>query len=254
MFATILIPVVTGVLGALLPAERAVRITPAEAIGGHVANQKQVEKRFRFVLGTTATALVVGIISLFVFTSPEVKPITEEAKATPAPTAQTTGAKQADLKADQPKEAKDTTPKEDDLQKIMNLGTFQTFIGDPKMKKREFQVGQPVFASPDGTEPETGKRFVSLPLTLYDKDKGYGGYADYRPNGFRMYTPDGTEYSPVDIVNHNKKAFRGGFIYTPGEQSEIDMVFLVPEKEKTLVLYASSSAMPKVYTVKIDVP
>jgi len=56
------------------------------------------------------------------------------------------------------------------------------------------------------------------------------------------------------MVNHNKKAFRGGFIYTPGEKSEIDLVFLVPEKEKTLVLYASSGAMPKVYTVKIEVP
>lgn len=63
-----------------------------------------------------------------------------------------------------------------------------------------------------------------------------------------------TIFIPVDMVNHNKKAFRGGFIYTPGEKSEIDLVFLVPEKEKTLVLYASSSAMPKVYTVKIDVP
>ncbi|MGE9212691.1 FtsX-like permease family protein [Exiguobacterium aurantiacum] len=151
LFATILIPVVTDVLGAILPAERAVCITPAEAIGGHVVNQKKVEKRFRLVLGTTATALVVGIIRLFVFTSPEVKPVTEEAKTTPAPTAQTTGAKQADLKADKPKEAKATTPKEDDLQRIMDLGTFQTFIGDPRMKKREFQVGQPVFASPDGT-------------------------------------------------------------------------------------------------------
>lgn len=254
LFATILIPVVTGVLGALLPAERAVRITPAEAIGGHVVNQKKVEKRFRLVLGTTATALVVGIISLFVFTSPEVKPVTEEAKSTPAPTAQTTGAKQADLKADKPKETKATTPKEDDLQKIMNLGTFQTFIGDPQMKKREFQVGEPVYASPDGTEPEAGKRFVSLPISLFHEDDGYGGTMDYRPNGFRMYTPDGTEYTPVDVVNHNKKAFRGGFIYTPGEKSEIDLVFLVPEKEKTLVLYASSGAMPKVYTVKIEVP
>lgn len=244
----------TGILGALLPAERAVRITPAEAIGGHVVNQKQVEKRFRFVLGTTATALVFGIISLFVFTSPEVKPVTEEAKATPAPTAQTTGAKQADLKADKPKVTKDTTPKEDDLQKIMNLGTFQTFIGDPRLKKREFQVGEPVYTSPDGTEPEDGKRFVSLPISLFNEDDQYGDTMDYRPNGLRMYTPDGTEHSPVDMVNHNKKAFRGGFIYTPGEKSEIDLVFLVPEKEKTLVLYASSSAMPKVYTVKIDVP
>ncbi|MBQ6459290.1 MAG: hypothetical protein IKG65_15885 [Exiguobacterium sp.] len=60
--------------------------------------------------------------------------------------------------ADKPKEAKATTPKEDDLQKIMNLGTFQTYIGDPQMKKREFQVGQPVSPSPDGTEPKDGER------------------------------------------------------------------------------------------------
>ncbi len=77
---------------------------------------------------------------------------------------------------------------------------------------------------------------------------------EYRPNGFRMYTPDGTKYSPVDLVNHNRKEFKNGFRYFTGEKSEIDLVFLVLEKEKTLVLYASSSAMPKVFTVKINVP
>lgn len=76
---------------------------------------------------------------------------------------------------------------------------------------------------------------------------------DYRPNGFRMYTPDGTAYSPVDVVNHSK-AFKNGFRYFSGEKSEIDLVFFVPEKEETLVLYSSSDATPKVYTVKIKVP
>lgn len=60
---------------------------------------------------------------------------------------------------------------------------------------------------------------------------------EYRPNGFRMYTLDGTKYSPVDIVNHNKKEFKNGFRYFTGEKSEIDLVFLVPEKAQTLVLY-----------------
>ncbi|WP_313532896.1 hypothetical protein [Exiguobacterium profundum] len=151
--------------------------------------------------------------------------------------------------ADKPKEAKATTPKEDDLQKIMNLGTFQTYIRDPQMKKREFQVGQPVFPSPDRTE-----RWGALPLSLFHSNDGQGGYMEYRPNGFRCTHQTGQNIVQSIWSTTTKKEFKNGFRYFTGEKSEIDLVFLVPEKEKTLVLYASSSAMPKVYTVKIDVP
>ncbi len=43
----LLIPMLTGVLGALLPAQRAVRITPNAAIGSVVINSKATERRFK---------------------------------------------------------------------------------------------------------------------------------------------------------------------------------------------------------------
>ena len=118
------------------------------------------------------------------------------------------------------------------------------------MKKREFQVGQPVFPSPDGIEPKDGERSrspSSIQMTV-------------KVDIWNIVQTDSvcTHQTGQNIVQSiwstTKKEFKNGFRYFTGEKSEIDLVFLVPEKEKTLVLYASSSAMPKVYTVKIDVP
>ena len=121
------------------------------------------------------------------------------------------------------------------------------------MKNHEFQVGQPVFPSPDGTEPKDGERSrspSSIQMTV-------------KVVIWNIIRTDSvcTHQTGQNIVQSIwsttiRKRSRTVFVISQArnEKSEIDLVFLVPEKEKTLVLYASSGAMPKVYTVKIDVP
>ncbi|MEW8987190.1 MAG: FtsX-like permease family protein, partial [Bacillus sp. (in: firmicutes)] len=100
----LLIPMVTGILGALLPAQRAVRITPNAAITSTIENQKVTERRFKLAIGTIAVALVTGVVSLFLFASTEsTTPV-----ASLPPKEQTSGQKLKDLK----KEKKTLSEKE----------------------------------------------------------------------------------------------------------------------------------------------
>ncbi|WP_237737986.1 hypothetical protein [Exiguobacterium antarcticum] len=56
------ITVVTGVIGALLPAQRAVRITPNAAIGSVAVNIEATERRFKLTLGTIGVVLVAVLL------------------------------------------------------------------------------------------------------------------------------------------------------------------------------------------------
>ncbi len=57
--ATILIPLLTGIIGAILPAQRAVRIVPNAAISSVNANSKETERRFKLALSSIGAVLFV---------------------------------------------------------------------------------------------------------------------------------------------------------------------------------------------------
>ncbi|MDX1770934.1 MAG: FtsX-like permease family protein, partial [Planococcaceae bacterium] len=71
LFSTILIPIITGVVGAVLPAEKAARILPYQAISGVLQNSKKVEKQFKWAISGAGVGLLVGILSLFIYAIPE---------------------------------------------------------------------------------------------------------------------------------------------------------------------------------------
>lgn len=72
-----LIPVLIGLIGTILPAERAVRIVPNQGIGGNITNRKNVEKRLKWVVLSTSIAL----IGTFLFTMIKVAPNIENANS-----------------------------------------------------------------------------------------------------------------------------------------------------------------------------
>lgn len=246
----LLIPMVTGVLGALLPAQRAVSITPNAAIGSTVVNQKVTERRFRLAIGTIAVALVTGVVSLFLFASTE----STTPMASLPPKEQTSGQKLKDLK----KEKKTLTEKEiqysnPNLKKLMKRGTLRTYPGDPKSKNEIFYVDS-LISTPKSLKlkERKGYRFVTVPLVLKDDFDNGGIMTTYRPTVYEMTSLDGKKYLPIDYVNHNEKAWRNGYQYFPPNESRIDLVYQVPTNKKIFVLYASDEAFPKSTTVKIE--
>ena len=251
------IPVVTGVLGALLPAQRAVRITPNAAIGSVAVNTQATERRFKLALGTIGIVLVTGVSSLFLFAANE--DITQGPKQTQAkpPAVQTTGAKIADLKQTESKKKTAVSQTETDkkIKKLMKKGMVQTTPGGEQISNQFFYV-DPLIETPKELDlkEKPGYRFVTIPAMMQQNQdpRSKGSVSNYRPSTYAMTAPDGKEYLPVDYVNRNEKAWKFSYQYVSGEKSHVDLVYQVPEDEKVLVLYASDDAFPRTVTVKIE--
>ncbi|QZY88534.1 ABC transporter permease [Exiguobacterium acetylicum] len=247
----LLIPVATGIIGALLPAQRAVSIPPNAAIGSVVINHKATEKRFKIALGTVGIALSVGVTSLFLFASTE--STTSQSISAP-PEKQTQGEKIKNLKNKSIK-SDGTTGKSDDqiLQSLMEKGITRTYPGDPKHQYDTFHV-DPIVSTPKELKlkERTGYRYITVPVVLKDSEDEMGGAITYRPNRYTLTSLDNKEYEPIDYVNRNEKAWKNGFQYYAPHESRVELVYQVPIDQKVFVMYASDDAFPKPTTVKIE--
>ncbi len=246
----LLIPVITGLLGALLPAERAVRITPNAALGSIVENTQATERRFKWALGSIAASLCIGVASLFLFASTESSTTTTQS----APQQQTSGQKLKDLATDPKTSADKKTGDQTALKKLMKKGVIQTYPGDPEAKSELFYA-KSLIPTPKELDlkEKSGYRYVTIPVFMYNSDiQSKGAYSTYRPGTFTLTSLEGKEYSTVDYVNHNEKAFKNGYQYFAPYKSLVDLVYQVPDDQKVFVLYASDEAFPKDTTVKIE--
>ncbi|QZY88518.1 MULTISPECIES: ABC transporter permease [Exiguobacterium] len=253
----LLIPMLTGVLGALLPAQRAVRITPNAAIGSVVINSKATERRFKIALGTTGGVLLAAVVTLFFFASSEDVDTSTAPVTSKAPTVQTTGSKLRDMKGDSKSTEKaPSKTTATSIDKLMEQGLVQTYPGDPVSKKSTFHVDRLIQTPPASLDLPTLKneRYVTVPVILHDAaSEGDIGYATYRPNLFVMSDSKGNKYEPIDYVNHNEKAWSSGYQYYPPYRSKVDLVYKVPNQKNSYVLLAEGDAVGKKITVKIDV-
>ena len=245
----LLIPVTTGVFGALLPAQRAVRITPNAAIGGVNDNQQLTERRFKWALGSIAATLVIGTTSLFLLAAPETRMAQKEITT---PKVQTTGQKLKNLAQD-PDDKKHTAEDNTALEQLMNAGAIQTYPGDPAAKNYDFSVKKLVSTPKElKLKEKSGYRFVTIPVFLHNRDElAAGSFSSYRPQTFSLIALDGKEFTPVDYVNHDKTAWINAFKYINSKKSWVDLVYQVPVDQKVFVLLAKDEAVEKTTTVKI---
>jgi len=245
----LLIPVTTGVFGALLPAQRAVHITPNAAIGGVNDNQQLTERRFKWALGSIAATLVIGTTSLFLLAAPETRMAQKEITT---PKVQTTGQKLKNLAQD-PDDKKHTAEDNTALEQLMNAGAIQTYPGDPAAKNYDFSVKKLVSTPKElKLKEKSGYRFVTIPVFLHNRDElAAGSFSSYRPQTFSLIALDGKEFTPVDYVNHDKTAWINAFKYINSKKSWVDLVYQVPVDQKVFVLLAKDEAVEKTTTVKI---
>ncbi|CAM3114461.1 ABC transporter permease [Filibacter tadaridae] len=61
ILATGFIPIIIGIIGTILPAERAVRMSPVRGVGGNYSNRKVVEKRLKWMI-IVIFLVVVGVL------------------------------------------------------------------------------------------------------------------------------------------------------------------------------------------------
>lgn len=253
----LLIPMITGVLGALLPAQRAVSITPNAAIGSVATNTKATERRFRLALSAVGGALVVGVASLFFFATTEEGPTPTKPAQTASPSIKTTGTKLADVNESKKKKSSSKKVNSSNLDKLMNRGVVQTYPGDPKTQGNIFHVNKLLSSPPKELKLPTldNEQYVTVPVILENyKDKDADdGYAIYKPNLFTLEDTNGNVYEAVDYENRNPDVWKDGYRYFPPFVSRVDLVFRVPSDKNTYVLLATSEAIAKPTTVKIEV-
>lgn len=141
------------------------------------------------------------------------------------------------------------------IQKLMSAGMVQTYPGDPALKKNTFRVDPIVLSAPKELKlkEKDGYRYITVPLILHDKEGTSDGYSVYRPNAFSINDGHGHDYSPVDYISHNKKAWKYEHQYIAPNRLVMDLVYQVPKNANTFVMFASSDAFPKTYTVKISI-
>ncbi len=143
------------------------------------------------------------------------------------------------------------------LDQLMNRGVVQTYPGDPKTKSNIFHVDKLLLSPPKELKLPTldDEQYVTVPVILENyKDKDAdGGYGIYKPNLFTLEDTSGNVYEAVDYENRNPDAWKDGYRYFPPFVSRVDLVFRVPSDKNTYVLLATSEAIAKPTTVKIEV-
>lgn len=141
------------------------------------------------------------------------------------------------------------------IQKLMSAGMVQTYPGDPALMKNSFRVDPIVLSAPKELKlkEKDGYRYITVPLILHNKEGTSDGYSVYRPNAFSINDGHGHDYAPVDYISHNKKAWKYEHQYIAPNRLVMDVVYHVPKNANTFVMFASSDAFPKTYTVKISI-
>ncbi|MFC3212421.1 FtsX-like permease family protein [Planomicrobium okeanokoites] len=253
---TMLIPVITGVLGALLPAEKAARILPYQAINGTLQNSKKVEKQFKWALGAAGATLVAGIFSLFLFTLPE---INNEPSGNVSETA-TTGT-EGELLADAPE--KDEPEESDVVEEVAETATgeiaklqeiaYRSYtLGDGTDDTAEFRLGDLV-ETPAGVQVSDEKnRLISFPVTLDRSSETEGGSTTYKPHGFKMMDDKGTEYPVVNMeVTEGGDKWRHKYKFLIPNKMTAILTYELPKDLDRAVFVASGEFYPSPVVVEI---
>lgn len=263
---TLLIPVITGVLGALLPAQKAARILPYQAINGSLHNSKKVEKQFKWAIGGIGTCLAVGILSLFIFAAPDssseatgnviessvektegklneaTKPAKENPKVSDAAKEENT-----EIATDGFAELKE------DAWKVLSLG--ESTDDNPLMPILTF--GNLVQSPPDLSPENPENILLSIPVSLKENtDLWY----IFKPDAYKLFDEDGNQYVP----KHVEKINVGNWKDQPS-QLRVDMggevngdfrvvlIYEVPKNYGKLVLYLNTHEYAS-GPVVVDIP
>lgn len=251
--ATILIPLVTGIIGAVLPAQRAVRIVPNAAIGSVSVNSKETERRFKLALSTIGAVLFVGVLSLFLFATNESP--AEQTPIAQAPKVITTGSKITDGVTGSKRTLKKTEKQASGvIEETMAKGVIKTFPGDPVVKDTSFWVGTLLKQPPASLKlkEKAGYQYITVP-TFY-QDPFYqeiGEERFYHPNRFSLTGVSGV-YEPIDYENKNEKTWKQGLKYVAPGKAHVNLVYQVPADETEFVLFVSGDNFAKTISIKID--
>ncbi|PQD97165.1 ABC transporter permease [Pradoshia eiseniae] len=235
----IFIPILTGMLGAVFPASKAMKIQPYQGMSGTAEYSRKTEKQMKIALFGISALLFIGLIGLLANAIPEMK----ESNAVPVNTNQvmtTEGetTKKADITVNHtiPNEKSGDIPASlqsfyDEAWKTVQLG--ETIKNSPiqSFKRSEVSIKE---------IPANHMEYISITMDVKNEEDAEGGNLNIKPVGFKMVDGDGKEYMPIDIEIPKKKHWNG-YQLAPGGHVQFKLTFEVPNSKKPMVLIYLSS-------------
>ncbi|WP_176555888.1 ABC transporter permease [Virgibacillus ndiopensis] len=258
LLGTILIPIVTGIVGAILPARKAVIIQPYQGLTGGFTNSKRTEKSFRYVFGTVGICLFLGIVTLLMQAIPD----TKESNVTRPENIQsiegTSGEVQETIEVDgksnksEKKMDKGTEEEGENIidNKIENAWRVLN-IGDTLEEKFKTFTYKLVTENPENIKPkQANAEFITISAELIDRHES--GSTVYQPQKGDIYLLDGNgiKYNRIDyeiVVAENWSKIH----LNPPAKVKTLLTFEVPENVKQLVMIENSKLTAGDIVVKI---
>jgi hypothetical protein len=244
---TLLIPIITGIIAAVLPAERAVKIQPYQGLQGNVSNSKKVEKRFKYAFGIAGGGLIVAVLTLLILSLPDNKEHNIAGNRLPSKEDQTVG-----------NVTEVFNSLDDKLKKSVSKNKYKV----DKIKAsawRTGKLGEQIDLMRDGAETFTfgniGKqlssvkkdkdenKLISIPITFERKvvRDELSGIMEYYPSVYKLIDGEGNEYSVKDMETIEKKGWNGVYIKSPGIASVL-LTFEIPKDADNLILVMKNNS------------
>ncbi|MBR7796086.1 FtsX-like permease family protein [Agaribacter marinus] len=238
---TIFIPITTGIVGATLPAKKAVKIQPYEGLTGGVVNSKKTEKNFRYVFSTMGICLFIGIIALLAQAIPDVQESTNNKQSKASDVKGTSGEVKEVFSSDHSQSEIDTTiekSKKESLQSIVKSATKVFHLGKTYQDgDRRFTFTLLEEAPTDIEKKSEDTKFITISSELVRDKIPLATVIDYQPHiTYRLVDDKGFEYEPVDYQVLESENWKGRIrLGSPGKV-KLSLTYEVPKDTNNLIL------------------
>ncbi|WP_230980823.1 ABC transporter permease [Rossellomorea arthrocnemi] len=244
---SIVIPVVTGMIGALFPAHRAVKTLPYQALGGSAEHSKKTEKRLKVALGTLGIGLFIGLLSILGHAVPEVKKATSDIEE--PQNIEGTDGETTEVFKTATRNEKDSkkNPIQNSLQKKMESAWKVIEIDEElnELVTLSYTLGE----SKEESNASTEEIKVNSKM-IYPEGSANDGSILAKLNGYTLLDEEGYEYQPVETIVTQKKEWNGVYL-KPGGEINFSLIFDIPKNKEKLILQGVHSFLPGNLLVEI---
>jgi hypothetical protein len=255
---TILIPILTGVIGAILPAEKAVKILPYQGIQGTFENTQKTEKRFKYVFSVAGAALFIGILSLLASAIPDIKHSNsssdkrEKIERTEGKVIETFTAEDETVKESTKQMGDNKGNHSNSIQSYIDSAYKTLKLGESHVVNNDADVltfGHKVPTPTHMTKPNEGMEFITIPVTLELKSEDERFV--FKPLSYRMMNNQGNEYQVKDMkIIENENWKDKVYIKSPGK-AKVLLTFEVPAHEEKLIMLVKHEWLPGNIVVEV---
>jgi hypothetical protein len=244
---SIVIPVLTGMVGALFPARKAVKTLPYQALSGAAEHSKQTEKRLKVALSTLGVFLFIGLLSVLGQAVPEVKKVASDIEK-PKDVVGTNGETTEAFKSTNRNEQESVNSDKKDSFETKMESAWRVIQLDEEFNGL-VTLKYSLADSKEGSKESTEEIRVNSKM-LYPEGTGNDGSILAKVNSYTLLDEEGNVYQPNETIVTEKKNWNGVYL-KPGGKINFSLIFEIPKNKEKLMLQGIHSFFPGELLVEI---